>query len=514
MQYQVNNLKVLVKENINLEQIIKNKYKLNDFTYRIISRSIDARNKEQIYYIYRLIITTNKKIKDKNVTIYNKIKEEITYPKWNNKFRPVIVGFGPAGMFAALYLARCEANPIIIERGKKIEDRKNDVLDFMKNKVLNPNSNVQFGEGGAGAFSDGKLTTNLKNPLINFILEEMVKHGAKEDVMYDAMPHVGTDYLVKVVSSIREEIISLGGSFYFETKFIDAKNDGDCLCVYTDKSECFKTEHLLIGIGHSAKDTIIHLHEKMNMNMEAKAFSMGVRIEHPKSLIDEAQYGKFARILPPAYYKLAHHVNNRGVYTFCMCPGGYVLASQSDEFSIVTNGMSNQDRANFNSNSALLVDVLPSDYYVSSVLDGIYYQEKYERLAYEISNDYKAPANLVKEFLNDCVASSLRSVNTTYPHGLAFTDFKRCLPSFVVDSLKEGIVEFDKKLKGFAYDDAVMIGIESRSSCPIRMLRDESRQSNIKGIYPIGEGAGYAGGITSAALDGLITAMFISKEKK
>ena len=208
MQYQVNNLKVLVKENINLEQIIKNKYKLNDFTYRIISRSIDARNKEQIYYIYRLIITTNKKIKDKNVTIYNKIKEEITYPKWNNKFRPVIVGFGPAGMFAALYLARCEANPIIIERGKKIEDRKNDVLDFMKNKVLNPNSNVQFGEGGAGAFSDGKLTTNLKNPLINFILEEMVKHGAKEDVMYDAMPHVGTDYLVKVVSSIREEIIS------------------------------------------------------------------------------------------------------------------------------------------------------------------------------------------------------------------------------------------------------------------------------------------------------------------
>lgn len=511
MQYQINNLRVLVSNDKSLYEIIKEKYRIKNFNYRISSRSIDARNKKEIYFVYRLLIETNEKIKDKNVIIVEKKNENLIYPIWKEKLNPVVVGFGPAGMFAALYLARCKANPIIIERGKKIEERKVDVDTFMKEKVLNPNSNVQFGEGGAGAFSDGKLTTNIKNPLINFILEEMVKHGAKEDILYDAMPHVGTDYLVDVVANIRKEIIELGGKFYFETTFVDAISVNDNLVVKTDNNLEFETNHLLLGLGHSAKDTIRHLYNKMEMKMEPKAFSMGVRIEHPRDLIDRAQYGEFTSVLPPAYYKLAHHTIDRGVYTFCMCPGGYVLASQADEHTIVTNGMSNQSRDNFNSNSAVLVDVKPNDYYINSPLDGIDYQEKYERLAYDISKDYKAPANLVKEFLNDEIASELRSVNTTYPHGLIFTDFNKCLPDFVVSSLKEGIVAFDKKLKGFAFDDAIMIGIESRSSCPIRMIRDENRESSIKKIYPIGEGAGYAGGITSAALDGLQTAISISK---
>ena len=245
--------------------------------------------------------------------------------------------------------------------------------------------------------------------------------------------------------------------------------------------------------------------------MEQKAFSMGVRVEHPKELIDKAQYGKFYNYLPAAYYNLACHKDGRGIYTFCMCPGGYVLASQSEEGTIVTNGMSNNDRANFNSNSAILVDVLPSDYDKGNILDGIDYQEKYEKLAFEISKDYKAPANLIKEFLNDEVALNLRSVKTTYPHGLCFTDLSKCLPSYVINGLKNGIIEFDKKIKGFNYDDAILIGIESRSSSPVRILRDENLESSIKGIYPMGEGAGYAGGITSAALDGLKVAMKIAK---
>ena len=422
-------------------------------------------------------------------------------------------------MFSALYLARCNANPIIIERGSKIEERKKDVDSFLKKKILNNNSNVQFGEGGAGAFSDGKLTTNLKNPLIKFILNEFYLHGAKEDVIYDSRPHVGTDYLEKIVKNIRLEIESLGGTFYFNHQFVDFKEIDDAIKIdvmdiKNEKIINFDTNYLLLGLGHSAKDTIRMLYNNHNVKMEQKAFSMGVRIEHPKELIDKAQYGKYYKALPSAYYNLAYHVNDRGVYTFCMCPGGYVLASQSDENTIVVNGMSNNDRNNINSNSALLVDVKPSDYDKGNVLDGIDYQEKYEHLAYELSNDYRAPANLVKEFLNDEIATSLRSVNTSYPHGLNLTDLSKCLPDFVIKNLKEGIINFDKKLKGFNYPDAILIGIESRSSSPVRILRDESRNSNIKYIYPIGEGAGYAGGITSAALDGLNTAIKIVEGMK
>ena len=515
MKYEISNFKVDPFDKRDLFNIIKNNLKLNQFTYKIIQKSIDARDKNKILIIYKLLIETNEKLIGKNINEYKDKSIKLEYPKWNKKYRPIVVGFGPAGMFSALYLARCNAKPIIIERGSKIEERKKEVKDFLERKVLNPNSNVQFGEGGAGTFSDGKLTTNLKDPLINFILNEFYIHGAKEDVIYDARPHVGTDYLEKIVKNIRLEIESLGGEFYFNHKFEDFIEFNDSLEVKilnlkNNEELYFNTNHLLLGLGHSAKDTIRMLYNNHKINMEQKAFSMGVRIEHPKELIDKAQYGKYAKVLPSAYYNLAYHTNDRGIYTFCMCPGGYVLASQSDNESIVVNGMSNSDRNNSNSNSALLVDVKPSDYDKGSVLDGIDYQEKYEKLAYKLSGDYKAPANLVKEFLNDDIAKNERSVKTSYPHGLFFTDLNKCLPDYVIKNLKEGIINFDKKLHGFNYPDAILIGIESRSSSPVRILRDESRMASIKYIYPIGEGAGYAGGITSAALDGLKTAIKIS----
>ena len=514
MKFQIDNFKINPKDDNNLKEIIKNKYKLDSFTYKILQKSIDARNKENVVIIYKLLIDTEKKLKGNNISLYKKIDDKLKYPNFEG-LSPIIVGFGPAGILAGLYLARCNAKPIIIERGSKIEDRKKDVSDFFDNKKLNINSNIQFGEGGAGAFSDGKLVTNVKDPLIRFILNEFYIHGAKENILYESKPHIGTDYLEIVVKNIRLEIEKLGGKFYFNHKFIDAKRIEDKLYVYVEGLDSpLITNHLLLGLGHSAKDTIRHLYNNMNLNMEQKSFSMGVRIEHPAVVINEAQYGKFSKYLPPAYYKLACHNNDRGIYTFCMCPGGYVMASQSDENTIVTNGMSNNKRDNINSNSAILVDIKPSDYDNGNVLDGIDYQEKYERLAFEISKDYKAPANLVKEFLNDEIATSQRSVKSSYPHGLSFCDLNSCLPDFVVQNLKYGIKEFDKKLKGFNYPDAILTGIESRSSSPVRILRNENREASIKGIYPIGEGAGYAGGITSAALDGLKTAILIAKSHK
>ncbi len=513
MKYQINNFKISPYEEPSLEKIIKSRFKLNDFKYKIIHKSIDARDKNKVILLYKLMVETNEELKGKDVVEYKEPNYKLSYPKWN-ELRPIVVGFGPAGMFAALYLARCGAKPIIIERGSKIEERKKEVQDFLEKKILCENSNVQFGEGGAGAFSDGKLTTNVKNPLISFILYELYAHGALENILYEAKPHIGTDYLEIVVKNIRLEIEELGGEFYFNHKFIDAKliNDKtlDVYCV-GEKEIKLQTNHLLLGLGHSAKDTIRHLYNNMHLNMEPKAFSMGVRIEHPAKLINESQYGKFAEALPPAYYNLAAHMDNgRGVYTFCMCPGGYVLASQSDENTIVVNGMSNSNRSNYNSNSAILVDVRVSDYDKGNVLDGIDYQEKYERLAYSISKDYRAPANLVKEFLECKIAKSERSVKTTYPHGLCMTDLSKCLPAHVISGLKFGIKAFDRRLKGFNYPDAVLIGIESRSSSPVRILRDENKMASMQGIYPIGEGAGYAGGITSAALDGLKCAMHIA----
>ncbi|MDE5868255.1 MAG: hypothetical protein K2H02_04855 [Anaeroplasmataceae bacterium] len=511
MLYKIKDFKVLANNITDLKELIQKKYHLNNFSYRILSRSIDARNKENVYLVYDIMIDTKELLKGKNISSYELKKVELEYDTWTYSDTPIIVGFGPAGIFAALYLARCHANPIIIERGSKIEERMEDVSHFLKEKQLNPNSNIQFGEGGAGAFSDGKLTTNVKNPYNQFILEEFVSHGGPEDILYDKMPHIGTDILREVIKNIRLEIESLGGKFYFNTTFKDFKEEEKSIIIFAGEYQ-FRTKHLLLGIGHSAKDTIRMLYNKHQIKMEAKAFSMGVRIEHQADKISVAQYGKYARFLPKAYYKLAYHMEDRGVYTFCMCPGGYVMASASEEETIVTNGMSNYQREGKNSNSAILVDVRPSDY-GGGVLDGLKYQELYEHLAFNVGGkNYQAPTNLVKEFLNDEVALSYRSITPSYPHGIHFADLRKCLPDYVIKGIKEGIIHFDHKLHGFKDPDAILIGVETRSSSPVRILRDEMRKASIPYLYPMGEGAGYAGGIMSASLDGLLTAIKINQK--
>ncbi len=509
MQYQINQLKVLVSDATPLDVLLKQKYHLKHFNYQILSKSIDARDKKAVYYVYSILISTDEVLKQKNVTRYQEKSYHIEYPKWQEKYSPVIVGFGPAGIFAGLYLARCQANPIIIERGSAMDQRIADVENFLAHRKLNVNSNIQFGEGGAGTFSDGKLTTTLKSPYIRFILEEFVKHGAHEDILYDHMPHIGTDVIRKVIKNIREEMQDLGAQFYFNTTFYKVEPIEDGVEVYAGKKQ-FITSHLLLGIGHSARDTIRYLYHDLHLKMEPKAFSMGVRIEHDAAKISAAQYGSFAQYLPKAYYKLAMHTEDRGIYTFCMCPGGYVMASTSEKESIVTNGMSNYQREGNNSNSALLVDVRPEDY-GNEVLAGLDYQEYYEHQAYLLGKNDSAPANLVKEFLKDEIATHIRSVQPTYPHGITFADLRKCLPDYVISGIKTGLIHFDHKLKGFADPDAILVGIESRSSSVVRILRNDEKKSSNPYLYPIGEGAGYAGGITSSALDGLTTAMTIIK---
>lgn len=520
MQIQISNIRASVNTAPSaIKTLVLNKFRISGAEveeFRILRSSIDARKKSNVEYDYRVYLRLSVErpdlLKHSDVAPYTE-PEAIRYTDWQQRRRPVIVGFGPAGMFAALYLARCKARPIVVERGGRMDQRKQDVANFLKDKTLNAESNVQFGEGGAGTFSDGKLTTNLRSEYINFVLQEFYKHGATEDVTYMQNPHVGTDYLEKVVTNIREEILALGGEFHFNTRFTDfiARQDGGLDAVCHD-GQTFTTDHLLLCLGHSARDTIRRLFER-GITMEPKAFSMGVRVEHLQSRINEMQYGKFAKYLPPASYKGAVHLKNRSVYTFCMCPGGMVMASASEDKSIVTNGMSEKNRDKANANSALLVGIEPSDFFQGSPLDGLAYQEKYEKLAFEVAGDYRAPANLVKEFLQGKIATAHRGVKPSYPHGVVYCDLRRCLPAFVVNSLREAIPLFDKKMQGFAHPDAVLTGIETRSSSPVRILRDENRQSNIKGIYPVGEGAGYAGGITSAAIDGLKTAILIAGEQ-
>ena len=517
--FQISNIRVSVIEPVEyLKPLVLKKFRIKEEEvelFRILRSSVDARKKNDVVYDYRVRIVLKSARPDlsghPDVTPYAP-PTPMTYPEWKFPEPPVIVGFGPAGMFAALYLARCGAKPIIVERGSRVEQRCVDVDTFLKTRVLNPDSNIQFGEGGAGTFSDGKLTTNLHNEWIGFVLEEFYKHGATEDVTYTANPHVGTDYLEKVVRNIREEIISLGGTFHFNTCFLNyEKNQQNGLKVECSNSLIFNTNHLLLCIGHSARDTIRHLYGK-GMAMEAKAFSIGVRVEHLQRKINQMQYGKFAQYLPAASYKAAVHLpDGRGVYTFCMCPGGTVMASASEDGTIVTNGMSTKSRDGKNANSALLVGIEPTDFYKDSPLDGLNFQETFERKAFEVARDYRAPANLMKEFLQGKVATAIRNVKPSYPHGIIFTDLGRCLPDYVVRSLRGAIPLIDRRLKGFNDPDAVLTGVETRSSSPVRILRNEQRESNIAGIYPVGEGAGYAGGITSAAIDGLRTAIAITK---
>ena len=479
---------------------------------KIVKKSIDARKKPDIRVIYTVDVKVNgneekilKKSGCKKASIAPWYSYKVRQVSSEGK-RPVVVGFGPAGMFAGLVLAMAGARPLILERGEDAQSRREKVEHFWKTGQLNTRSNVQFGEGGAGTFSDGKLNTGVNNPRIQWILEQFVLAGARENILYDAKPHVGTDVLFHVVQNIRHKIISLGGEVRFNTQVTGIRRENGILTgVELEDGTVIDTDAVILAIGHSARVTFRML-EKMGIPMEPKPFSMGVRIEHPQSLVDVAQYGCENEALPPADYKLVCHLDNVTVYTFCMCPGGYVVAAASEEGGVVTNGMSYADRDGANANAAVLVTVNPADFPYPGPLGGAIWQREIEERAYQISGSYRAPAQTVGDFLKGVPSSGPGSVQPTYRPGVHWCDIHEVLPEKITGALAQGIRNLDGRLKGFASPDAVLTAPETRSSSPVRILRGKDGMSELAGLYPAGEGAGYAGGIMSAAVDGMMAA--------
>lgn len=486
---------------------------------KIVRRSFDARKKPDIRVIYTIDVAVDgnegkilKKSGCKKAALAPTSFYRPPKPRNAAKHRPVVVGFGPGGMFAALILALAGQNPLVLERGDDANTRHQKVETFFSEGTLDPVSNVQFGEGGAGTFSDGKLNTGVNNPRINWILEQMVLAGARENILYDAKPHVGTDILLNVVQNIRKRIISLGGEVRFRTQVTGLCMDGNQLVgLKTNNGETIPCTHAVFAIGHSARDTFEML-KACNIPMEPKPFSMGVRIEHKQSAVNIAQYGRNDPCLPPADYKLVKHLENQTVYTFCMCPGGHVVAAASEEGHVVTNGMSYADRDGENANAALLVTVNPEIFPYPGTLGGMYWQREIEKKAYQISGSYKAPAQKVGDFLNHQPSTNAGIVSPTYRPGVVWCDLHSVLPESITSALEEAIPTLDHYLKGFADSEAVLTAPETRSSSPVRILRDDSRQSTLRGFYPTGEGAGYAGGIMSAAIDGIQTAEAILED--
>ncbi len=482
----------------------------------IFKKSVDARKKENIQFIYAVDVVLDnekqvfKKLNNSKIQIVEPYVYKLPENKRKSNLRPVVVGFGPAGMFAGLILALSGLKPIIIERGKAVEDRQKDVNLFWEKKELNPESNVQFGEGGAGTFSDGKLTTGIKSPYIHKILEELYEAGAPEEILYSSKPHIGTDQLAIVVKNIRKKIISLGGEVRLECKLEKLISANGFIHGITyshnGKNIDIETDSVILAIGHSARDTVEMLYNS-GIKIIQKPFSVGARIEHPQSLINKAQYGKFAnhKALGAADYKLScHKLHERGAYTFCMCPGGTVVAAASEKGGVVVNGMSELARDGENANSALLVGIEPENFPSEHPLAGIYYQREIEQKAFKIAgSNYNAPAQLVGDFLNGKLSKSLGNVKPTCPTGVTLCDLTECLPNAVSETMKSAIVEMNKKLEGFSLYDAVLTAPETRSSSPVRILRDDFLQCSVNGVYPCGEGAGYAGGIISAANDGI-----------
>lgn len=516
----ISNIKLNIDEDKSiLKKYILKKLKLNEkelIKYHIYKESVDARKKGKIDFVYTIDVevineeSTLKKIKDKDIAMTPDFKyKNVDMGEKKLKNRPVVIGSGPAGLFASLLLAQRGYSPLMLERGLDVDNRTNDINEFWNNRVLKKNSNVQFGEGGAGTFSDGKLTTRTKDLRVGKILEEFVKFGAPDEILYSHKPHVGTDILKNVVKNIRNEIIRLGGEVRFNSQVTDIILEDNCIKgVITNENEKIQTEAVILAIGHSARDTYKMLYRN-NIKIIQKPFSIGARIEHPQILINKSQYKEFYNHprLGAADYRLIHQASNeRTAYTFCMCPGGSVIASASDEFEVVTNGMSEHARDKENANSAFLVNVSPEDFESNHPLAGIHFQQKYEKLAFELGGkNYNAPVQLVGDFLNDKVSSSIGNIKPSYNPGYTLTDLRECLPEFVVQTMKEGLLSLDKKLQGFALHDAVLTGVETRSSAPLRIVRDEStlESINTKNLYPSGEGAGYAGGIVTAAVDGI-----------
>ncbi len=478
----------------------------------IARRSVDARKKPDVRIIYTVDVWvggSETKILKQSGCKKAAIVEKKYYkpPKTDKKpaNRPIVVGFGPAGMFAALILAMAGLKPIVIERGEDAAARHEKVQKFFHTGELDPKSNVQFGEGGAGTFSDGKLNTGVNNPRIGWILEQFVKFGAREDILFDAKPHIGTDVLLTVVQNLRKKVVELGGEVRFSTQLTNIFTQNGVVTGIDTNHGPMACDALILAIGHSARDTF-ELLQGMNVPMEPKPFAIGVRIEHPQTLIDEAQYGSCQLPLPPADYKLVRHLDQETVYTFCMCPGGHVVAAASEEGGVVTNGMSNADRDGENANAALLVTVNPAEFPYEGVLGGMQWQREIEQKAYEISGSYRATAQKVGDFLSNVPSTGPGSVDPTYRPGVHWCDLHQVLPEKFTSAIALALPELDHQLKGFANPDAVLTAPETRSSSPVRILRDDSRQSALRGLYPCGEGAGYAGGIMSAAIDGIQTA--------
>lgn len=485
----------------------------NILEIHIRRKSLDARKKNDIHYLYTVdaVIKNEenilKKNKNKNVLKSDYKKYELPNVKGNIKYRPVVVGFGPAGMFAGLVLAQKGFNPVIIERGKDVDSRTEDVNMFWNEGKFNSESNVQFGEGGAGTFSDGKLTTRIKDARCGFIIESFVEAGAPVEISYDAKPHIGTDKLKTVVKNIRKKIIMLGGEVRFESKLTDIIiENGSIVATVINDNETIITNNIILAIGHSARDTVNMLYSK-KVVLEQKPFAVGVRIEHRQCDVNAAQYGDAAEKLPAADYMLTYTTKEgRGVYSFCMCPGGYVVAAASEEGRLVVNGMSEHARDGENANSALLVQVYPEDFETDNPLAGIEFQRKIEEMAFAAGGkNYSAPIQRYEDFLLRRVTLKEGKIKHSYKPNTTFADLNEVLPKFISDSIKEAIPEMGKRLKGFDCKDALLTGVETRSSSPVRITRDNEYGSsiNVKGLYPTGEGAGYAGGIISAAVDGV-----------
>ena len=487
---------------------------MGGFDYEIKKKSLDAR-RNKVKFVYTVDIFINgldeKKIASRCGGTVLPEEEEYIFPKANitPKFRPVVAGFGPAGIFAALMLARSGLKPIVLERGKIGDERKKDVDTFFSGGELNEDSNIQFGEGGAGAFSDGKLNTLVKDKGFRGqdILKTLVDAGAPKETLYIAKPHIGTDLLRNVVANLRNEIISLGGEIRFETKLQDIVTENGRLKSVVANGEEIETDALFLATGQSAKEIAVML-QGHGAEIERKPFSVGFRIEHEQKCIDISQYGNndFLRFLPPAEYKLFTHCKTgRTVYSFCMCPGGHVVAAASEKERLVTNGMSYHARDGRNANSAILCEVLPTDL-GDGLFAGFDFREELEKRAFELGGgSFTAPAMRVGDYLSKNEKPS-QMIFPTYPRGVKLCDISSIFPDEMNDSFREALVEFGKKIKGFDDSGAIITAVESRTSSPIRIKRFDDRQSNIKGIFPLGEGAGYAGGIISAAIDGLKSA--------